>query len=355
MTYIPLETNDSVLISVITQISYENEKILIKDTDGSQNNCYLFDKNGNFCCKIGRRGQGPDDYLFMNNVFIHDNLIFLNVMNKILIYNFNGYLVEKINFRLYDSISENRWYDAINYILPLKKDTFIMDIVLDYGYYPKAVLFETYQSNVKMINEYPNYVRLDKHPGVSHCEIGIMYRYKEDVRIYKVINDTIFTVGQNMEMKDAFIFELGKYRPTRSYMERKEDYRFIMNYIFPWDFLESLNHLFIRFSFGNHSPEPFGNSADEHSVYGVFDKLTGQLTLMNQPIKGKLGFKNDIDGGPVIWPHYITSNNELVTYLSAEEFMDYFDKIEKPTPQMTEIAKKISWDDNQIIIIAKLK
>ena len=79
------------------------------------------------------------------------------------------------------------------------------------------------------------------------------------------------------------------------------------------------------------------------------------MTLMKQPIKGKLGFKNDIDNGPVIFPRYISSNNELVTYISVEEFLDYYNKIEKPTPQMTEVAKNIDLDDNQIIIISKLK
>jgi len=62
---------------------------------------------------------------------------------------------------------------------------------------------------------------------------------------------------------------------------------------------------------------------------------------MKQPIKGKLGFNNDIDGGPVVWPHYVSSNNELVTYISTEEFLDYFDKIENPTPQMIEISKRL--------------
>ena len=43
--YIPLETNDSVLIGEIRHISYENEKILIGD---HTHNCYLYDKSGNF-------------------------------------------------------------------------------------------------------------------------------------------------------------------------------------------------------------------------------------------------------------------------------------------------------------------
>jgi len=169
-------------------------------------------------------------------------------------------------------------------------------------------------------------------------------------------------------MKESFIFELGKYRPTHAYLEQREggnDLRnyinFGKNFIFPLTIDESLNHLFIKFSFGNHAPEPFedtdilGGQYTNPFVYGVFDKFTRELTLMRQPVKGKLGFKNDIDRGPVIFPDYISSNNELVTHITVEDFLDYYDKIENPTLQMTEIAKKSEFDDNQIVIIAKLK
>ena len=138
-----------------------------------------------------------------------------------------------------------------------------------------------------------------------------------------------------------------------------------MNLIIPHSIFESFNHLFIGFFFGNHAPEPFDyiktwrgtnpRPATNYSVLSVFDKRTGELSLMNQPIKGQLGFKNDIDNGPVIWPQYISSNNEMITHISVEDFLEYYNKSEKPTPQLAEIAGRIKEDDNQIIIVAKLK
>ena len=41
---------------------------------------------------------------------------------------------------------------------------------------------------------------------------------------------------------------------------------------------------------------------------------------MKQPIKGELGFCNDVDGGLVIWPQYISTNDEIVTSISADAF-----------------------------------
>ena len=193
-------------------------------------------------------------------------------------------------------------------------------------------------------------------------ELGCMYRFKDDVRIYKAINDTIFTIGQNMEINGTFVIELGKYRSALSSFEGKEIGKDKWeNFILIFRILESLNHLYIDFYFGNHAPYPFEKIDPVNgpytcaNVYGVFDKFTGELTLMRHPQKGEIGFNNDIDNGPVIFPHYISSNNELVTYITAEEFLDYYDKTEKPTPQMTKIAKNLNYDDNQIVIIAKLK
>ena len=363
--YIPLETNDSVLIGRILQISYENGKFLIRSTSSFMSECFLFDIKGNFCSKIGNHGQGPDDYLGLIHSFILGNHIYLIDVygNNLFIYDTNGFLVENNNLRrIYENTDKKREYDLVLQIFPLKKDTFVMNVGSSYGYYPKAILFETYQSNTKIIKEYPNHEIIDKKksPGGSPNEFGIMYRFKDDVRTYRAINDTIFTIAQNLEMKEAFVFESGKFRLPLSIVERRETTSY-KNYIIPRNIFESFDHLFIEFNFGNHAPEPFeytsltGRQAINSDVYGVFDKNSGELTLMKQPTKGKLGFKNDVDNGPIIWPHYISSNNELVSYISPEEFMDYYEKTENPTPRMTEIAKNLKIDDNPIVIIAKLK
>jgi hypothetical protein len=357
--YIPLETNESVLLGDIVQMVYENEKNLIRD---KFSNSFLFDDNGNFCCKIGQRGQGPDEYLSGAQVLMYDDLIFQLDRTKILIYNSSGVLDAKIHFGL-DVIPAEYTSHGAFYIMPLKKDTFVFSVISMNGYYPKAILLESDQSNIKMIKEYPNYLILDKaSPGISTDEFGFMYRFKDEVRTYKLRNDTIFTINQDTEIKDAFIFELKNYKPTLSFLQREEDYiTSRKKYIIPTAICESINYLFIRFHFGNYAPEPIdltgsqGNPYQDTDVYGVFDKRTGKLTLMRQPVKGKLGFKNDIDNGPVIWPRYISANNELVTYISVPEFMDYYKKIDNPSPQLTAVANQIDMDDNQIVIIAKLK
>ena len=359
--YIPLETNDSVLIGRNPKISsYENKKILI-DFLAPSGNYYLFDENGKYCRKIGQNGQGPDEYLLVAQNLIHNNHIYLRDGEKMLIYDFNGSRIERYN--MFSNDIPAKYGSAGINIFPLKKDTFVMSVLSLDGDYPLAILAETYQSGIKMIKEYPNFAIINKlRLGIKGGEMGFMYRFKDDVRIYKLINDTIFTIGQDIEMKPAFVLDLGKYKLPLSYIEWKEEVD-INNYITLNRIYESLNHLFIQFHFRKYAPEPVAIMSRDgrlvNSLLGevcsIFDKRTGEFTLLRQPVKGKLGFKNDIDGGPVIWPQYISSSNELVSLIQPEEFMDYYGKITSPSAELTELANKIEWDDNPIVIVAKLK
>jgi len=293
--YIPLETNESALVARVHEIIYENDKILIKDI----NTCWLFDSTGKGCRKIGQIGQGPDDYNVIRDIDLWENKIFLIDFQKLLVYDVNGNLVEKFNLGLDVMPEKYRGYN-LGAILPLKKDTYIMSFALYNGYSPTAILLEKNQSDLKIIKEYPTSIILDKlRAGTYIHELGIMYRFKDEMRVHKMVNDTVFTIDQNAEMKDVFIFDFGKYRATHSFYEKKEgdtEQFYRKKFISVMTFYESSNHLFITFDFGNHAPEPFevpsvfGFEYTNSYVNGVFDKNTGELTLMRQPIKGKKGF-----------------------------------------------------------------
>ena len=154
--YITLETSDLFIIAEIKQIIYEDEKVVISD---NYDNCYLFDNDGNFLCKIGSTGRGPNEYLFINHVMMHDHLIYIDDRRNLLIYDTNGRMVENIN--LYTPEIPVGY--QIRNVLPLTRDVFVVDVVtMNNEYYPKAILFESYQSNAKPIKEYPSHIKLDK-------------------------------------------------------------------------------------------------------------------------------------------------------------------------------------------------
>lgn len=58
---IPLETNDSCLISDIARVRFIDNKFFILDS--RQNIIFIFDSNGRYLNKINKKGEGPQEYI----------------------------------------------------------------------------------------------------------------------------------------------------------------------------------------------------------------------------------------------------------------------------------------------------
>ena len=98
--YVPLETLEESLIKSYNHIAMDPERIVI--TDRSQNQVFIFDKNGKFLNKISQCGGGPKDYQRITLscvdfgrkfVYIWDNTL----LNRIKVYDFDGTFVKQIN------------------------------------------------------------------------------------------------------------------------------------------------------------------------------------------------------------------------------------------------------------------
>ena len=355
--YIPLETSDDALIANIHDIVYENEKIIIWDylKPSFPEKCLLFDKNGGWITNLGNKGQGPNEYIFIQQIFADNDGIYMKVSPHFLMqYDFSGNLIGKISVPKGEK--EKGQYMNFTIIQPLKENIFVFDITSVKEKYPIAMLFAANDTGSTIIKEYPVEVNFNIDSRMlirSSFENAIMYRYKDNVRLYKRIHsDTIFTIGKDLEMSDGFVFDLGKYKlPVSLYKEPMYIRTEWKNFIWIINIKESLNYLFITFDFGSYCPEPYGSTV----VYGVFDKNKSKLMLMKRPKEGLLGFRNDIDDGPVIWPRYISSKNELITFISAEDFLEHVEQMKDLSPKLSALAKRIVTDDNPIVIVAKLK
>ena len=325
--YIPLETNDSVILAEIKTLVYENGKIMIIDRGSF--NCWVFDNEGKLYCKIDDRGQGPNEYIGISDMFVYENLIYLRASpHMLLIYDLNGKFIRKINSP--KNMSEGL---MIRNFQPLKSNIFFMDMATyELVYNPKAALIEVEGDSSKIVKEFIDPIKVEKDiQAYLVSEVAIPYHYKGNVRLYRRLNcDTIYMIGEDFEMKEAFIFNFGKYKPTMDFLIPSKNRRDRYNSPITVDIiLESPQYLFINFNFFSNAPEPFPYwtyigqekyQVPNQTVLGVFNKNTGKLNLMKQPIKGELGFCNDVDGGLVIWPQYISTNDEIVTSISADAF-----------------------------------
>lgn len=351
--YIPLKTDLNSLVSEIRQIIVEHNIIFILD---QSNICKMFDMNGDFIGNIGHIGQGPDEYSYLRSIDIASSPghLFFNTRD-IIEYNNKNVFVRTIKL---PQLPDN---NKVDYSISLNPDLFVSNII-KYGNCKYS--FCTFNSNSEIIDTIPNYEPVEKHgmSGYSSFENVIMYRHNDCIRVYKPLSDTIYTVFQNKKIEQSFIFNWGKYKLPADMLVWRDE---IQNYIVLKRLLESSNYIFINLNMGKHAAEPVNNIRSypdgrkvefiDNTTYALFNKEKGELNLLNQPTNKKFGFHNNIDNGPVIWPEYITSKDELISYVQPDDFISMYEQCKSPSKEMKYIATKIATDDNPIVIITSLK
>jgi hypothetical protein len=113
---IELETTDSSLLYDISRIEFLKEKIVIL----SREKVSVFDENGTFLFNVSAKGEGPQEYVNLANMFIKNDLIHLidQMSKKILRYDENG------NFVSSTKMNENNQY-PVSDLFPLENGKYV--------------------------------------------------------------------------------------------------------------------------------------------------------------------------------------------------------------------------------------
>ena len=114
--YVALETTKDALISEFTKMYLTDDYIIIFDQKSM--GIFLFGANGKFIRKIGEKGEGPDEYLLINDIQFDKEqmLIFAHerFRNSIYTYDLHGNLLDKsqkssIQFNSFFKTKEGVW------------------------------------------------------------------------------------------------------------------------------------------------------------------------------------------------------------------------------------------------------
>ncbi|KDS59070.1 6-bladed beta-propeller [Parabacteroides distasonis] len=65
--FIPLETKDSVLLKDLYRVCWVDDRIFVFDRSDEINALFVFSDQGNFITRVGLRGQGPEEYLYLTS------------------------------------------------------------------------------------------------------------------------------------------------------------------------------------------------------------------------------------------------------------------------------------------------
>lgn len=197
--FIPLETNDSILIKRINDVIVHGDKLLVWHS----RRLSLFDLNGKYLYDIGRQGGGPGEFTEVCNVWVDDRSVCLFDAGKyIKTYDWKGKFLSSVSaprrmqavFPLSDKGVLGGYISNLNGQEPTKmvlfKDSTVLDSIPYSRTYPKS----------EMIMVFYNEARAFSSGGRT--------------AVKEMFNDTIFRFDKQLACRPYMVLDLGKYQPT---------------------------------------------------------------------------------------------------------------------------------------------
>ena len=354
--YIPLETIAESLLGLINNkcVIYENNILYLTLREQ-----YIktFNNNGFYISSFKRVGRGYGEYI---NIFdveldIANNNLCIEGGREINEYKQNGTFIRKI---VYPKDEELKRYSFYNF----KKlgNYYISTVRIDTNSVYSAIVRDS-NSRVVMKIDYPqeevNYVKkLKRENEFLNPHI---FKFNNRVRLINGNNKYILSISSDLTVDTAYIINYGKLSIANISPEDKRKFPPYLGRRF--DAFESDNYLFMQFFTGtlvkNHAIRKNKSTGKEyiHSYNCcLFNKKTGKVTLLEQPEIDHLGFVDDFEKGPAIWPLYVSSDNYMISLISAYDLKKYVDE-HKVSEKLKVIADDLKESDNYVLVRVKLK
>ena len=190
------------------------------------------------------------------------------------------------------------------------------------------------------------------------------YKFRDSVRIFNGYGENILSASNSKGVDTSFILNYGEYHYKNVDLNVRNDNNlpFIRRYS---GIYESTNYLFMQFYMGSlpHKPKILLNrnvrEEKEKKVEipitaSLFNKKTGQFQYVDQPEINQFGFVDDFEGGPAVWPDYISEDDFMVTIIDAYKFIQHA-QTHKVSDKFKKIADGLKEDDNPVVVLVKLK
>lgn len=296
---IPLETNDSSLLSNRAYLIYANESDLFIS---SGQYIYRFSCTGAFKGKIGRKGNAPGEYSILYSVSVDEaerSLLYYVGQERMQFWGYDGRFIKEIRLE-----SEGKITNA--YLMGKERIVAEERIYSDEGALEVNLLYLNKDGNLQ--KRFP-LQKDENRVNISMHTVPIMYSDGDAVK-YKNINDDVFyTAGENGP-EQSLIFDLGRYKPAREYLEDMDKKEGLLR-----DFAQIVD---VRENKWN----IFFLIVHDRKLKGVIvNQATGCLVgsqEMEIPQTGG-GVKNDYVQGCRFWPSFIARSGAMYALVPLEK------------------------------------
>lgn len=341
ITYIPIETNNDVLINNgINALSHFSDKYIIIVNYKSYD-CYIFDRNGKIINFFNHKGQGPNEYLNITGITVDETKREIYIVdhpqkNRIMVYSFDGDFIRKLSLPTKTTIgtihnfdNETLLCESNNHRNGNKKPYFLISKQNGHIINELDIIF-----NKERIS--PRFYQKTGEKGVMAIAYGYnpIIRFNEDFIIGDISHDTIYQYSKNKTLTPILVKTPSIYSQDPQIMVIPE---FKTPKLF---FLEKTERKF-------NSEEKKGFER-EKIVYDYQFGLFYKYALKNKDYPNQNFYLNS--GGYA----YRAEKNTLCQFIPAEELIEANDNGELHGP-LKEITKTLKIDDNPVLMIIKFK
>lgn len=341
--YLELKTPKDIIMARILNIIPGDDFWLIHTKDG----IFKFTKEGEFVKEIGRKGQGPGEYLRILGIDIDPirQEIIQADMQQILFYDLDGNFLR--NAKINDYFFNIAFSDSV---------LWTCNLCLHVDKYMACALNRKGDTIASMPN--PNYgmesLNTDGFYFNSSTDLREFSRYKGTLYMKtRASNDTVFQLsGPNWT--PYLLFDMGKYKMPVEYEMWYSKDAYEKNATRYWNIprLEEDDRYLFLTAVRQKSTNEIRGHEDDHK-YIVYDKRKRQGFVT----KGETGIKitDDILGGLTIWPRWVSDDY----YISTVEWYSLSEELKNGNYILTPAFKKQfdSWghDTNQLVVLCHRK
>lgn len=341
ITYIPIETNNDVLINNgINALSHFSDKYIIIVNYKSYD-CYIFDRNGKIINFFNHKGQGPNEYLNITGITVDETKREIYIVdhpqkNRIMVYSFDGDFIRKLSLPAKTTIgtihnfdNETLLCEDNNHRNGNKKPYFLISKQNGHIINELDIIF-----NKERIS--PRFYQKTGEKGVMAIAYGYnpIIRFNEDFIIGDISHDTIYQYSKNKTLTPILVKTPSIYSQDPQIMVIPE---FKTPKLF---FLERTER---KFNF-----EEKKGFEREKIIYDYNSEFFYKYVLKNKDYPNQNFYLNS--GGYA----YRAEKNTLCQFIPAEELIEANDNGELHGP-LKEITKTLKIDDNPVLMIIKFK
>jgi hypothetical protein len=324
-----VKLSDDELFSRIIDIEFSDNYIFISTGEG----VLKYDYQGDFINKVGNKGLGPMEYTNCNNFTIDEksNQLFVRDRQTIKVFDFNGQYLR--------SIPPIQFGGILDFVIQDEKIYLVSSLFTSPERVEKFWYVIDFDGN--LLDDKDNHDVFFERNGMNYFG-NFMYKTDDYIGYWNHYNDTIFHIYAD-KIVPGYIWAEGSYRLTPEKVVSDDASGLISRIIF-----ETNNLLYMHYRYSG-----------KNNIC-LYDKQKTEFVNMVFDSNNKVGLVNDIDGGLPFNPTQtalVGDDEYFVQILSPDKIFEYISEGGNDTPKQNfdALLKNLSEDDNQIIVMAKLK